>query len=41
MNGFPYFLLFNSKGDLVFHSRGYIGKEALTSQILEHIREAS
>ena len=38
MNGFPYFLLFDSKGNLIFHSRGYMGKEALSKQILEHLQ---
>ncbi|MFQ5447875.1 MAG: TlpA family protein disulfide reductase, partial [Saprospiraceae bacterium] len=38
MKGFPYFLLFDSQGNLIYHSRGYIGKEILSKQILEHIQ---
>jgi len=37
MKGYPYFLLFDSQGNLRYHSRGYIGKEALSKQVLEHI----
>jgi thioredoxin-related protein len=38
MKGFPYFLLFDSTGNLIYHSRGYLGKETLSSQILAHIQ---
>ncbi len=37
MSGYPYFLLFDSQGKLIFHSRGYIGKEALSKEIRKHI----
>jgi len=37
MQGFPYFLLFDSEGKLVYHCRGYIGKDALSKQIWERI----
>ena len=38
MKGFPYFLLFDSTGNLIYHSRGYIGKENLCKQLTEHIQ---
>lgn len=38
MQGFPYFLLFNSKGQLIYYFRGYPGRDALSSQILEHLQ---
>ena len=38
MNGYPYFLLFNSQGKLIYFSRGYIGKKALSSEIISHIK---
>lgn len=38
MRGFPYFLLFDSKGKLIYHNRGYLGKNAQSSQISEQIQ---
>jgi thioredoxin-related protein len=37
MKGYPYFLLFDSNGDLVYQCRGYAGKEVLQKEILEAI----
>jgi len=37
MSGYPYFLLFDSHGKLIYHSRGYIGKDALSKEIRKHI----
>ena len=37
MSGYPYFLLFDSQGELVYHSRGYIGKSALSKEISKYI----
>lgn len=38
MQGYPYFLLFDSKGRLVYHFRGYPGRDVLSTQILEQIQ---
>ncbi len=37
MQGFPYFLLFDSNGKLVYLQRGYTGKDATANKILEKI----
>lgn len=37
MSGYPYFLLFDQNGRLVFHARGYAGKETLTRQIMAYL----
>jgi thioredoxin-related protein len=37
IDGYPYFLLFNSDGKLVYHCKGYFGKDALSKEILKHI----
>lgn len=37
MKGLPYFLLFNSKGELVFYQRGYPGKDVVMEKINENI----
>lgn len=37
MQGFPYFLLFDSNGKLIYLQRGYTGKEATANKILEKI----
>ncbi|MDX2136319.1 MAG: TlpA disulfide reductase family protein [Saprospiraceae bacterium] len=38
MQGFPYFLLFDAEGRLVYHKRGYEGKNVLSREILKHIQ---
>lgn len=38
MQGFPYFLLFDSKGRIVYHFRGYPGRDILSTNILEHLQ---
>lgn len=37
MRGYPYFLLFDKEGRLVFHARGYAGKAELSRRIMEHL----
>ena len=37
MNGFPYFLLFDSRGRLIYHFRGFPGRDVLSTHILEHL----
>ncbi len=37
MQGFPYFLLFDSSGKLIYLQRGYTGKDATANKILEKI----
>ncbi len=37
MQGFPYFLLFDSNGKLIYLQRGYTGKDAIANKILEKI----
>ncbi len=38
MNGFPYFLLFDSQGSLIYKIEGYTGKDNISKEILEHIQ---
>jgi thiol-disulfide isomerase/thioredoxin len=37
IDGYPYFLLFNSDGKLIYHCKGYTGKDALSKEILKHM----
>ena len=37
MQDFPYFLLFDSTGKLIYLQRGYTGKDAIANKILEKI----
>ena len=37
MSGFPYFLLFDPNGKLIYYQRGYPGKKMLTQDILERL----
>jgi thioredoxin-related protein len=38
MDGYPYFLLFDPKGDLVYHIRGYGDKDLIATRISEHVK---
>jgi thioredoxin-related protein len=38
MQGYPYFLLFDAKGNLIHHIRGYGDKDLIAAQISEHLK---
>lgn len=38
MEGYPYFLLFDSTGKLVYHLRGYGDKDMIAARISEHVK---
>ncbi|HAD12772.1 MAG TPA: hypothetical protein DCF33_10080 [Saprospirales bacterium] len=38
MQGYPYFLLFDGKGNLIHHIRGYGDKDKIAAQIAEHLK---
>lgn len=37
MQGYPYFLIFDSKGNLLHHIRGYLGKEMVIDELRRHL----